>query len=440
VLPYGVKYFATFDYESLLQPVPCAETSGEAESARKRLRTSSGHSKKLQLRQRHVPLSVSVYSNVPGYDHAEFMWSRDPIDLNRRFYRYLTAMAAKAKSLEEVRFEIDREVCEGKQGEQFDKLFMLPVVGFNSGGYDLLLNKNYGLYHLFSEDGIDNPIKKGKQYLMLRLTKSGISFFDMMQYSAPGTNLDTYMKSWGQKLGKMVFPYRYLRSYEHLETKEFPAYEEFSSELTGQQLDPVLYATAKAKYDEDPTMTRFLDYLRAYNNSDVEPFFRAVVEQQGWFSQQQLDIFRDGLTLSSHANKIMCSFPLKEADKLTGAHLRDLPLPPPLAVTADQIEQRIVAYKEQDTRRRKRMSPAASSTAVAANNDDADPLQSLAAHGGSMSLVSARADVASGDKSTLDIAESDPTQGGVMDDDLGVMSGTYTRVLVQAYLFVRILM
>ena len=84
-------------------------------------------------------------------------------------------MATRAEKLEEARFDIDRDMCQGKQGEQFDKKFMFPVVGFNSGGHDLLLNKNYGLYHLFSEDGIDNAIKKGKQYLMLRLTKSGIS-------------------------------------------------------------------------------------------------------------------------------------------------------------------------------------------------------------------------------------------------------------------------
>ena len=378
MLPFGVKYFATFDFESLLQSLSEDSSAGESPEVEQTVDQST---KKLQLRQQHVPLSVSLYSNVPGFEHAEFLWSRDPLDLNKRFYDTLVAMAAKAKELEEVRFEIDREMCQGKQGQQFDKLFMFPVVGFNSGGYDLLLSKNYGLYHLFSEDGIENPIKKGKQYLMLRLTKSGISFFDMMQYSAPGTNLDKYMKSWGQKCGKMVFPYNFLRSYENLEQKEFPAYEEFSSELSGQRIDPQAYDKAKTAYETDPTMHCFLDYLRAYNNNDVEPFFKAVLEQQRWFSQQGLDIFRDGLTLSSHANKIMCRFPLREADQLTEAHLEELAVPSPLTVTAAQIQKRITAYKEQDSRRRQKRaravggsssgSSSSSSSAGAANGGGA---------------------------------------------------------------------
>jgi len=350
VLPFGIKYFATFDYESLLETViPTEEVAAP---------------KKLQIRQKHIPLSVSVYSNVPGYEQAEFMWSRDPVDLNKRFYTYLVDMAAKAKELEEERFNIDHDVCQGKQGEQFDKLFMFPVVGFNSGGYDLLLNKNYGLYHLFAEDGIDNPIKKGKQYLMLRLTGSGISFFDMMQYSAPGTNLDKYMKSWGQKCGKMIFPYKFLRSYENLEQKEFPAYEEFTSDLTGQKLDPEVYTASKAAYDADPAMHCFLDYLRAYNNSDVEPFFKAVLQQQRWFAQQGLDIFRDGLTLSSHANKIMCRFPLRDADKLTEADLQQLPVPAQIQMSDAKIEQRIAGYKEQDRQRRSSLVSSSSSSSL----------------------------------------------------------------------------
>jgi len=178
-----------------------------------------------------------------------------------------------------------------------------------------------------------------------------------MQYSAPGTNLDKYMKSWGQKCGKMVFPYKFLRSYENLEQKEFPAYDEFTSELTGQKLDPKEYAASKAAYDADPTMHCFLDYLRGYNNSDVEPFFKAVLQQQTWFTQQGLDIFRDGLTLSSHANKIMCRFPLRDASKLTDADLQKLPL-----LSDANIEQRISGYKEQDRQRRRSRTSSKSSS------------------------------------------------------------------------------
>ena len=147
-----------------------------------------------------------------------------------------------------------------------------------------------------------------------------------------------------------MFPYNFLRSYENLEQKEFPPYEGFSSELTGQRIDPQLYDKAKTAYETDPTMHCFLDYLRAYNNNDVEPFFKAVSEQQRWFSQQGLDIFRDGLTLSSHANKIMCRFPLRAADQLTEAHLEELAVPPPLTVTVTQIQKRITAYKEHGNR------------------------------------------------------------------------------------------
>jgi len=112
-----------------------------------------------------------------------------------------------------------------------------------------------------------------------------------MQYLAPGTNLYKYMKSAVQSSGKIVFPYKFLRSYKDLDRKDFSAYDEFASVNTGQKLVRTAYAASKAAYDADPSLTCFLHYRCAYSIRNAEPFFKRVLEQREWLSQHTELVF-----------------------------------------------------------------------------------------------------------------------------------------------------
>ena len=83
----------------------------------------------------------------------------------------------------------------------------LPVLGFNSSGYDIPLIKKWlfpelGASHLSLPDDLGSIhfIKKGTKYTSVVIPRviggvGGLVFLDVMQYLAPGVSLDLFIKS-----------------------------------------------------------------------------------------------------------------------------------------------------------------------------------------------------------------------------------------------------
>ena len=78
------------------------------------------------------------------------------------------------------------------------------------------------------------------------ITVSGLSdgccfvFLDIMQYLAPGFNLDIFIKSFAgdKSCHKLYFPYEYVDSHDRLAETELPPYDAFVMELQQEnQLD-----------------------------------------------------------------------------------------------------------------------------------------------------------------------------------------------------------
>ena len=123
----------------------------------------------------------------------------------------------------------------------------LPILGFNSSGYDIPLIKNYFLPKLARLVPLEASIqfmKKTTRYVSLTVNGlgdgGGFVFLDIIQYLAPGFNLDTFIKSFADDNSshKSYFPYEYLNSYDKLAETEMPSYEAFVSELRQEnQLD-----------------------------------------------------------------------------------------------------------------------------------------------------------------------------------------------------------
>ena len=123
----------------------------------------------------------------------------------------------------------------------------LPILGFNSSGYDIPLIKNYflpELARLVPSEASIKFVKKTTRYVSITVKGlgdgGGFTFLDIMQYLAPGFNLDTFIKSVADDTSshKSYFPYEYLDSYDKLTETEMPPYEAFMSELRQEnQLD-----------------------------------------------------------------------------------------------------------------------------------------------------------------------------------------------------------
>ena len=84
-------------------------------------------------------------------------------------------------------------------------------------------------------------VKKTSRYVSITVNGfsdgGGLVFLDIMQYLAPGFNLDTFIKSFagedyatGER-GESYFPYEYMDNYDRLTETDMPPYTAFYSQL-----------------------------------------------------------------------------------------------------------------------------------------------------------------------------------------------------------------
>ena len=88
IVPEEARYFpyrATFDFECYFDKVNANQEK---------------NTEKLTWQSSHVPLSVSVCSNVPGYDEAKcFVFNGDPNEFITEFVQYLVSISTKSSFL-----------------------------------------------------------------------------------------------------------------------------------------------------------------------------------------------------------------------------------------------------------------------------------------------------------------------------------------------------
>ena len=115
----------------------------------------------------------------------------------------------------------------------------VPVIGFNSGKYDLNVVKKYFVKNKAcnKEDECNEDVfaaKKESDYMFL--TASKFIFLDVKNYIGPGLSYDAWCKSMGCKLQKLMFPYEWLDSYKKLSHVGPVSYEDFYSSLKSSNI------------------------------------------------------------------------------------------------------------------------------------------------------------------------------------------------------------
>ena len=280
----------------------------------------------LQWSARHVPLSVSVASNVPGHEDAQcYITNGDSDKFVADMMSHLHAVsdaafeslkpsyesvldklkmlkeewdsAEEECGLEEAESEANADESKTNPfntlaGQLHGWLHQLPVIGFNSGKYDLNMIKRSFVPLLISNNAA--VIKRQNTYMCLYTDE--LKFVDICNYLAPGVSYAKYLTAYACELGKGHFPYEYMDDLQKLEDRVLPPQSAFFSRLKNEGISNDDYALCQAVW-RDNGMETLREYLIWYNNRDVTPFLDAIAKQAGFYKHQNIDMFKDGISV-----------------------------------------------------------------------------------------------------------------------------------------------
>ena len=248
----------------------------------------------------HVPISVSLADTLNP--EPEYIVSRDPAKLIRLFHQSLERRheAIVADVVKEFSF-LDTEGIPEKQGNEIVKWFrQVPVLGFNSGHYDLKLIRQHFIPLLAQDPGTFAAEKNGR---IMFINTPKFKFLDVLNYLGPGITYEKWVKTYGATLAKSWLPYEWLDSPEKLDFPGLPPYMAWYSKLKGE------YVLTLKEYDDchrifkERGMQTFGDWLEYYNNLDVAPFLEALQKMKEFYTSLGIDIFKDAVSLPGVSEK-----------------------------------------------------------------------------------------------------------------------------------------
>ena len=184
----------------------------------------------LSYESEHVPISVSITDTL-NYE-PEYVCSKDPKELIRLFYQSLVQRRLVLKDdVEERYMPEDLEYLPEKQQELIKQwCSQVPVVGFNSGRYDLQLIRKYFINHL-GEENVSSGEKQGR---IMFMNTPQFQFLDVTNYLSPGITYDKWVKTYGAKQTKSWLPYEWFDSADKLDYKGLPPYWCWYSQLKNE--------------------------------------------------------------------------------------------------------------------------------------------------------------------------------------------------------------
>ena len=280
-------YYACYDFEAYL----CRDQLPE-------------NGPKLMFEARHVPMSVGIASNVPGFEEGKcFITSGDEKELIQNLIDYLEDISLSAYRLVKEKFRTTFEALESSDHirkenllKEFDSYCReLIVLGFNSSSYDLNLVKPILIERLLNE--IDFVIKKANTYLCIKT--STLRFLDIKHFLAPGFSYRKFLIAYGSELEKFHFPYEFVDSLEKLES-DLPNHQAFYSSLTKSNITTEEYALVQKTWLEKRWKC-LREMLVYYNLLDCVPFIQAVKNLLIPYKKQNLDIFKRSFSVSGIA-------------------------------------------------------------------------------------------------------------------------------------------
>lgn len=101
----------------------------------------------------------------------------------------------------------------------------LPVLGFNSGKYDINIAKRFLLPYFIKHHPIKFSVKRNNNHMCLKT--NFLKFLDITNYMAPGFSYDQFLKAYECEQTKGFFPYEWIDGLDKLNEASLPPHEAF---------------------------------------------------------------------------------------------------------------------------------------------------------------------------------------------------------------------
>ena len=185
----------------------------------------------LTIENTHVPLFVSTGDTLER--EPTHICERDPADLVHKFMEELERRGKNIRTkVRSVFIPEDMLMLTKAQRSKIEEWCnQVPVLGFNSGRYDLNLIREHFAERLSDTTGKVRVAKNGNK-IMFILTKN-FRFLDIMNYLGPGTSYEKWVKAHECEIVKSWFPYEWFDTPEKLDFRRLPKYEDWYSKLKG---------------------------------------------------------------------------------------------------------------------------------------------------------------------------------------------------------------
>jgi len=243
----------------------------------------------------HVPISVSVGDTLN--QQPTHLCERDPKVLIQKFMNELQRRATELRVAVETKYlPVDIDLLPKKQQQKIqDWCTQVPVLGFNSGKYDLNLIKQYFVEKLADTCSKVKVATQGSKTMFIITPE--FKFLDVINYLGPGTSYDKWVKAYGCKQTKSWFPYEWFDSPDKLAYPGLPDYTAWYSRQKAEYLLTLQEWQACKQVFRERRMTSFADWLRYYNNLDVGPFIEALEKMKAFYGERGIDICKDAVSL-----------------------------------------------------------------------------------------------------------------------------------------------
>ena len=298
--PY--PHYIVFNFEALLESLNECRTSD------------------LTYTSSQKPISVAIHDSLT--DEPSFIVHENPKLLIRQFVAELERRQKLiVKDVEDSYPKPDDfDMLPDRVQEDLKRwLNQVPVIGFNSGKYDLNLIKKYFVEELAKADVIPlgralkhpeiSVARKENDYMFLTTDK--FKFLDIKNFLGGGMSYDKWCKYLGCKLEKLVFPYEWLTNYEKLSHIGPVKRQDFYSSLTKKTISRQEYRKFRREFCKRGCVT-MLEWLREYNVADVEPFIEAADKTRHQYFDDQLDILKDAVSIPGISQRYVLNKALKK--------------------------------------------------------------------------------------------------------------------------------
>ena len=125
----------------------------------------------------------------------------------------------------------------------------LPVLGFNSGKYDINAAKNPFFAHLMKHEQVKFVIKRNNSHMCLKTIH--LKFLDITNYLAPGFSYEQFLKAYECTQTKGYFPHEWVDSLEKLNLSTLPPPEVLNSMLSNTAISEEQYEYCQRVWNDN---------------------------------------------------------------------------------------------------------------------------------------------------------------------------------------------